>query len=117
MYTTIHTYYIKPGSGSLLKQRIQRLVEPRINSLPGFVGYYLLEVSSDRMTSIRIFDSKVHADIANGPTSLWMRDALDDFVLGLPEVIAGHTHVYSSQGCSSQRDQQQVTMDPLMGIF
>ena len=117
MYTTIHTYYIKPGSGSTLKQHIQALVEPRISGLQGFVGYYLLEVRTDRITSISIFDSQGHADIASGPTSLWMRDALGDCALGLPEIIAGHTEVYIGQACSSQRDRQQVIMDPLMGIF
>ncbi len=40
MYTTIRTYYIKPGSGSQLKQRIQELVEPQISGLPGFMSYY-----------------------------------------------------------------------------
>ncbi len=117
MYTTIHTYYIKPGSGTELKQRIQALVEPRISGLPGFVGYYLLEVRTDRMTSISIFDSKGHADMASGPTGFWMRDALNNSVLGLPEIIAGQTDVYSGQACSSQRDRQQVVIDPLMGVF
>jgi hypothetical protein len=114
MYTTIHTYYLKPGSGSELKQRIQACVEPRISGLPGFVGFYLLEVRTDRMTSISIFDSKGHADTASG---YWIRDALSDFALGLPEIIAGHTDVYNGQACSSQRDHQQMAMDPLMGVF
>jgi Antibiotic biosynthesis monooxygenase len=117
MFTTIHSYYIKPGSGSELKQRIQALVEPRISGLPGFVGYYLLEVRTDRMTSISIFESKGHADMAGGPTSFWMRNVLDDSVLGLPEIITGQTDVYKGQACSSQRDRQQVVMDPLMGVF
>jgi hypothetical protein len=117
MYTTIHTYYLKSGSCSGLKQRIQALVEPRISGLPGFVGFYLLEVRTDRMTTISIFDSKGHADIAGGPSGFWIRDALSDSVLGLPEITAGHTDVYNGQACSSQRDHQQVAMDPLMGVF
>jgi hypothetical protein len=117
MYTTIHTYYIKPESCSVLKQRIQALVEPRISGLPGFVGFYLLEERTDRMTSISIFDSKGHADIASGPSGFWIRDALRDSVLGLPEIITGQTDVYNGQACSSQRDYQQVVMDPLMGVF
>ena len=117
MYTTIQTYYMKPGSGSELKQRIQALVEPRISGLPGFVGYYLLEVRTDRISSISIFDSKGHADMASGPTGFWMRHALDDVILGLPEIIAGQTVVYNGQACSSQRVHQQVVMDPLMGVF
>ena len=118
MYTTVRTYTIKPGSWPELKRRIQTHVEPRISSLPGFVGYYLLEVSADQITSVRIFDSKGHADIASGPTSFWMRDALGDDVLGLPEVIAGQTDVYSSvEACSRHRDHQQAVMEPLMGII
>ena len=117
MYTTIHIYYIKAGYGSWLKQRIQALVEPRISNLPGFVGYYLLDERTDRMTSISIFDTKGHADMASGPTGFWMREALEDSILGLPEIIAGQTDVYIGQACSSQRDRQQVVMDPLMGVF
>jgi len=117
MYTTIHTYYIKPGSSSDFKQRIQALVEPRISGLPGFIGYYLIEVRTDRMISISVFDSKGHADMASGPIGFWMRDTLDGSVLGLPEIIAGKTDVYNGQACSSQRDRQQMVMDPLMGVF
>jgi Antibiotic biosynthesis monooxygenase len=117
MYTTIHTYYVKPGSGSELRQRIQALVEPRISGLPGFIGYYLLEVRTDRVTSISIFESKGHADMASGPTGFWLRHALGDAVLCLPEIIAGQTDVYNGQACSSQRDRQQVVIDPLMGVF
>ena len=118
MYTTVRTYYLKPGSGSRLKRRIQAHVEPRISGLPGFVAFYLLEVSADQMTSVRIFDSKGKADIASGPTSFWMRDALGDDILGLPEIIAGQTDVYSSvEARSRHSDRQQVVMEPLMGII
>ena len=118
MYTTIRNYYIKPGSGSQLKRRIQELVEPQISTLPGFVGYYLLEVRTDRMSSVSIFDSKGHADLASGPTGFWMREALGDDVLGLPEIIDGQTDVYNvTQAHSSQRDRQQMVPDPLMGII
>jgi hypothetical protein len=118
MYTTIRTYYIKPGSSSQLKQRIQALVEPQISNLPGFIGHYLLEVSPEQMTSISIFDCKGHADIASGPTGFWMRDALGDCVLGLPEIIGGQTEVYNGmQTYSSQLDCQQMVMEPLMGII
>ncbi len=118
MHTTIRTYYIKPGSGYQLKQRIQVLVEPQISGLPGFISYYLLEVRTDRMASISIFDSKGHADIASGPTGFWMSEALGNDVLGLPEILAGQTEVYNvTQARSSQRDRQQMVPDPLMGII
>ena len=97
MYTTIRTYYVKPGSGSQLKGRIQALVAPLIRGLPGFVGYYLLDVSTDQVTSISIFDSKDHADAASGPTGFWMRDALGDYIRGLPEIIAGQTEVHNDR--------------------
>jgi hypothetical protein len=118
MYTTIRTYYIKPGFGSQLKQRIQALVEPQISDLPGFIGHYLLEVSAEQMTSISVFDCKGHADMAIGPTGFWMRDALGDDVLGLPEIIGGQTEAYNGrQADSSQLDCQQMVMEPLMGII
>ncbi len=118
MYTTIRTYYIKPGSGSQLKQRIQEFVEPQISGLPGFMSYYLLEVRTDRMSSISNFDSKGHADMASSPTGFWMRKALGNDVLGLPEIIDGQTEVYTvTQARSSQRDREPLVPDPLMGII
>jgi hypothetical protein len=85
MYTTIRTYYIRPGSWPEFKRRFQTHVMPWIRGLPGFVGSYLLEVSADQVSSISIFDSKGHADLASGPIGFWMRDAVGDSVLGLPE--------------------------------
>ena len=118
MYITVRTYYLRPGSWSRLKRRIQAHVEPQISGLPGFVGSYLLEVSADQMTSVCIFDSKGYADIASGPTGFWMRHALGDSVLGLPEIISGQTDVYSSvEARSRHRDRQQVVMEPVMGII
>jgi hypothetical protein len=118
MYMTIRTYSIKPGSDSELKRRIQAQVEPRISGLPGFVGYYLLRGRSDQMTSISLFDSKGHADIASSPIGFWMCDALGDDVLGLPEIIAGQMEVSNdTEARSSQRDRQQEVMEPLMGII
>ncbi len=117
MYTIIRKYDIVPGSASELKRRIQADLEPLVSCLPGFVAYYLLDVSTDEVVSISIFDSKGHADIASGPTAFWARDFLDGFILGLPEITVGQTEVYHSmQGRSSQSDCQQVVMEPLMRI-
>ncbi len=118
MYTTIRKYYIVPGSASELKRRVQADFEPLVSCLPGFVAYYLLDVSIDEVVSISIFESKGYADIASGPTAFWTRDFLDGFVLGLPEITTGQTEVYHSvQGRSSQSDRQQVVTEPLMGII
>jgi hypothetical protein len=106
MYTTIRTYHIKPGSWPELKRRIQTQIEPRISELPGFIVSYLLEVSANKVTSVSIFDSKGHADLASGPIGFWMRQALGDYVLGLPEIISGQTEVYNGmQACSSHSDR------------
>ncbi len=70
------------------------------------------------MTSISIFDSKGHADMASGPTGFWMSEALGNEVLGLPEIFAGQTEVYTvTQARSSQRDRKLLVPDPLMGII
>ncbi len=103
MYTIIRTYAIVPESASELKRRVQTDLVPLINCLPGFVAYYLLDVSADEVVSVSIFDSKGHADMASGPTNFWTRDLLDGFIQGLPEITAGQTEVYHSvQGRSSQ---------------
>jgi hypothetical protein len=112
MYTTICKYDIVPGSGAEFKRCIQAEVEPRISCLPGFVGYYLLEVSTDQVVSVSVFDSKGHADIASGPTGFWMRNVLGDYILELPEIVSGQTEVYSSvEARSSRSDCQQVAME------
>ncbi len=89
MYTTICTYSIKPGSWSELKHRIQEDVEPRISGLPGFIFSSLLEMNADKVTIVSLFDSKGHADLASGPIGFWVRAALGDYILRLPEIISG----------------------------
>jgi hypothetical protein len=118
MYTTMRTYSIRPGSWPELKRRFQTYVKPRISGLPGFVASYLLEVSADQVTSVSVFDSKGHADLASGPIGFWMRDALGDAVLGLPEIISGQSEVSRSGGARSRHsDRQQVLMEPWKGII
>ena len=98
MYTTIDKYRIVPGAGAELKRHIQMEFKPLIGRLPGFVGYYLLEVGADQLVSVSIFASKGKADLASGPTGFWMRrlsSALGDCILGRPEIVSGQTEVYS----------------------
>ncbi len=110
MYTTICTYTLVPGSGAALKRHIQAHFVPRISCLPGFVGYYLLEVSADQLVSVSIFDSKGKADLASGPTGFWLRRlsaAAGDCILGPPVIVSGQTEGYSRLEARASRSVRQ----------
>jgi hypothetical protein len=105
MYMVIRKYYIIPGSSPALQQRAQTELVPLLRQIPGFLTHYLLPVGEDKIVSISLFDSKGNADLASGPTGFWMRhlsSALGDCILGLPEIIAGQTGVYSGMPLASQ---------------
>src|SRR6476646_7868760 len=63
MFATIRRYEsVDVGRTSELVKKVDEGLAPRLSKLPGFRGYYLVDVGDGVLTSIGLFDTPEHAD-------------------------------------------------------
>ena len=98
MFTIIRKFRLTRGSAEEVCRRVRRGFVPRLQELPGFRAYYLLEGGPEVLISVRVFDSADEALASNEIAASWMRENVLEFVKGMPEVIGGHDHAPSRHG-------------------
>jgi hypothetical protein len=57
-----------------LKQKVNASLTPRLNKLPGFGGYFLIEAGNGVMSSVNFFDTSAHADESTRVVAEWLRE-------------------------------------------
>jgi hypothetical protein len=73
----------------------------RLNKLPGFSGYFLIDAGSGVMTSVGLFDTSAQADESTRVVANWLRDEkLDATLPNTPKIATGN--VRRVQGVSSR---------------
>jgi heme-degrading monooxygenase HmoA len=97
MYTAIRKYYVIPGRGDELIQRVQGGFVPIISEVSGFVAYYLLEVRNDEIVSISIFDTRTGAEESTRRAATWVEKNIASLIQGLPEITVGAVKVCSTK--------------------
>jgi hypothetical protein len=95
MYIAIRKYYIIPGTIGEWMRRVKEGFVPIISQVPGFVGYYALEVRNDEAVTISIFDTQAGADESVRQAVEWVDHNLASLNQGLPEITVGQARVHS----------------------
>jgi hypothetical protein len=57
-----------------LSKRVSESLVPKLNKLPGFSGFYLIEAENGVMSSLGLFENVDQADESTRVTASWMRD-------------------------------------------
>jgi len=82
-----------PRKAHEVAKRIEEQFVPQMQAAAGFVAYYLVNVGSDEVASISIFQDQAGADTANQNASAWVRQSLGDIIAGPLEARAGEVLV------------------------
>jgi len=70
-----------------LARNVDEKFIPKLNELPGFSGYYLIEAGNGVMTSVSVFETAEQADKSSRIASTWVRDEKLEKVLPNPPKI------------------------------
>jgi hypothetical protein len=63
MHATVERYEgVDASRTSELSRKVAESLLPRLNRLPGFSGYYLIEAGNGVMTSVSLFETSAEAD-------------------------------------------------------
>ena len=80
-------------------RKVNESLLPKLNKLPGFNGYFLVDAGSGAMTSVGLFDTSAQADESTRIVSNWLRDEkLDTALPNSPKVAIGSVVAHETNG-------------------
>ena len=107
MYAVIRRYRVRLGTVTSAAQLAETNLLPRMNHLPGFVAYYLLDAGEGILASISICATAEGADAAGDLAAEWFRSDWPSFQLIPPEVTAGEVLVHAEVGRATGRRRSE----------
>ena len=98
MHATIRRYEgIDQSRTDELVKRVNENLLPRLNEMPGFSGYYLIEAENGVMSSVDFFNTSAEADDSARVASSCVRDEkLETALPNPPKVTGGEVIVHKT---------------------
>ena len=95
MYSMIRKYSLIPGTAGEWLQRVQEGLLPLLQEGPEFLAHYDVEVRTDEVVSISMFETQAGAEASLPRTARWTLEQLTPLLQTLPEIIVGHVKASS----------------------
>jgi hypothetical protein len=90
MYATVRRYEgVDQSRTDELTKKVGESLLPRLSTLQGFEGYYLIEAGNGVMSSIGFFDTSAHSDESTRVAANWVREEKLETALPNPPKITG----------------------------
>lgn len=98
MHATVRRYEgIDQSRTTELVKNVNDKLVPRLDKLPGFNKYYLIEAGGGVMSSIEFFDTSLQAEESTVLAATWVRDEkLETALPNPPKITNGHVVVERS---------------------
>ena len=98
MYATIRRYEgVDPTRINEVTGKVTTTLVPKLRELPGFSGYFLIEGSSDVLSSLGLFETPEQADKSTMVVSKWITDEhFDKAIPNAPKITSGKVVAHSN---------------------
>jgi hypothetical protein len=74
-----------------LTSKVNETLVPKLNKLPGFAGYYLIEAGNGVFSSLSLFETREQAMESTKFVATWIREEkLDAILPNEPKITSGH---------------------------
>jgi hypothetical protein len=95
MHATVRQYDgIDASRTGELKAKVNETLIPRLNKVPGFKGYYLVDAKNGVMSSFSLFDNAARSEEATQLVAAWVGDEkLESVLPNPPRIIFGEVIV------------------------
>jgi hypothetical protein len=99
MHATIRRYDGVDQNRSVeLTRKANETLVPKLNKLPGFLGYYLIEAGNGVFTSLSLFETPEQGLESTKIVATWIRDEkLETFIPNKPMITSGEVVVHSDR--------------------
>jgi len=89
MYIQVASYRLGSGSTDELARRVEEGNIPVVRDVPGFRGYYALDVGDGVVASVLLFDDKSGVEEAENRLESWIAQTMTDFQVTPLDVLEG----------------------------
>ena len=91
MFATIRSYAgVDQNRSAELARKVNETLIPKLEKLPGFAGYYLVEAGNGVFTSFGLFETPEQGKESTKIVVSWIRDEkLETLIPGEPKVMSG----------------------------
>jgi hypothetical protein len=99
MHATIGRYDgVDQNRSAELTRKVNEALLPKLEKLPGFAGYFLLEAGNGAFSSLSLFETPEQGMESTKIVSTWIRDEkLDTIVPGEPKITSGRVVAHSDR--------------------
>jgi len=99
MFATIRRYDgVNQNQTTELTSKVNQLLVPKLNKLPGFAGYYLIEAGNGIFSSLSLFETREQAMESTNVVGTWIREEkLDTILPNEPKITSGQVVAHSDR--------------------
>ena len=98
MHATIRRYDgVDQNRTTELTSKVNETLMPKLNKLPGFKGYYLIDAGNGVFTSLGLFETPEQGKESSNVVSSWIRDEkLETMIPNAPKITMGKVVAHSN---------------------
>ena len=98
MFATIRRYEgVDQKRTSELTSKVNETLVPKLNKLPGFAGYYLIEAGNGVLSSLNLFETADQADESSKIVAKWITDEnFSSAIPNAPKITTGKVVAHSN---------------------
>jgi hypothetical protein len=99
MFATIRRYDgVDQNRSAELTRKVNETLVPKLNRLPGFAGYYLIEAGNGVFSSLSLFETPEQGTESTKIVATWLRDEkLETMIPNEPKITTGKVVVHSDR--------------------
>jgi hypothetical protein len=99
MFATIRRYDgVDQNRTAELTRKVNETLVPKLNKLPGFKGYYLIEAGNGIFSSLGLFDTPEQGKESSSLVKTWIRDEkLETLIPNEPKITSGEVVAHSDR--------------------
>ncbi len=99
MFATIRRYDgVDQNRSAELTRKVNETLLPKLNKLPGFAGYYLIEAGNGVFSSLSLFETPEQGMESTKASATWLRDEkLDTVIPNEPKITSGKVVVHGDR--------------------
>ena len=98
MFATIRRYDgVDQNRTTELTTKVTETLVPKLNKLPGFAGYYLIEAGDGVFSSLGLFETAEQGKESSNVVATWIRDEqLETMIPNQPKITSGKVIAHSN---------------------
>jgi len=98
MFATIRRYDgVDQNRTTELTSKVNETLVPKLNKLPGFAGYYLIEAGHGVFSSLGLFETAEQGKESSNVVATWIRDEkLETLIPNAPKITSGKVVAHSN---------------------